>query len=232
MVPCISCSCLGCSDKGRTEWAIIKNREFKKKEIQIFPSMTCIVDESWHFCSHLWSDKLFAKTCWHAIFFYGEKTEFPFLVAPCCSQGVTLLVTLQYCLSAWWSVHRGRTPTPLETWFLGISGNFKQLSFSPPNFFFTQNFSGWSEARHNATKHFQFDFPIFGCCHWMATRRSWREQECQLESGNAAGWACFRLFSERMIDTNCEDFWQSRPPLDGVMSRWVSSPYGEAALLP
>ncbi len=113
---------------------------------------------------------------------------FAFLVAPCCSQGATLQVTLRCCPL---SVRDNTPPFPQEMWFLGSSGNFKQLSFlgkkffkiffSPKIFFhlqknfptfnflcisgcfmpswllkknFTQNFFGWSKARHNATKHF------------------------------------------------------------------------------
>ncbi len=55
----------------------------------------------------------------------------------------------------------------LEMWFLGSSGNFKQLSFSEKKkkkqkqkskFIFTQNCFpwGWSKAWHNATKHSSF----------------------------------------------------------------------------
>ncbi len=42
-------------------------------EIQFFPSKTCIIDQFWHICSHLQSDQLFAKTCPHAIIFYGKN---------------------------------------------------------------------------------------------------------------------------------------------------------------
>ncbi len=78
-----------------------------------------------------------------------------FLVMPCCSQGVTLQVTLWCHLVGC----RGRTsappPTPKlppPTWFLGSSGNFKQLlffekknwhtlqNFFSPKIFFTPNF--------------------------------------------------------------------------------------------
>ena len=46
-------------------------------EIQCFLSKTCIVDQFSHFCGHLQSNKLFAKTSWHAIIFYGKKFFFP-----------------------------------------------------------------------------------------------------------------------------------------------------------
>ncbi len=69
-----------------------------------------------------------------------------FLVASCCSQGATLLVNLWCRRVLCLSVH-DRTPCPLpsppHTWFLGSSGNFKQLTildfFFP--FFFTSIFS-------------------------------------------------------------------------------------------
>ncbi len=50
-----------------------------KKEIQLFLSKTHIVDKFWHFCSHLWSDWLFTKTCWHTIIFYRKKLNIHFL---------------------------------------------------------------------------------------------------------------------------------------------------------
>ncbi len=51
-------------------------------EIQFFLSKTYIVDEFWHICSHLQSDKLFAKTGWNAIIFYGKKLNFHFWFSP------------------------------------------------------------------------------------------------------------------------------------------------------
>ena len=55
-----------------------------------------------------------------------------FLVAPCCSQGATLQVTL-WCgpvVCPW-----QHPPPPPEIWFLGSSGNFKQLLFSEIYFY-------------------------------------------------------------------------------------------------
>ena len=49
-----------------------------------------------------------------------------FLVAP---QGATLRVTLRCRPVVYLSVHGRTPPPPLETWFLGSSGNFKQLLF-------------------------------------------------------------------------------------------------------
>ncbi len=86
-------------------------------------------------------------------------TQFVFLVAPCCSQRATLQVTLRCHPSGGLSIH-GRSsappPTPKlppsQTWFLGSSGNFKQLlflekkidthlkNFFHPKFFFIYNF--------------------------------------------------------------------------------------------
>ncbi len=76
------------------------------------------------------------------------------------------------CLSV-----RGRTPPPPHPWFLGSLGIFKQLSFSDfffSKFFFTQNFSGWSKARHNASKHSSLSLILF-CCDQMILIQSHRE---------------------------------------------------------
>ena len=62
--------------------AIPENRDMKKMKFSFFPSKTSIVDKFWHFCGHLYSDYLFAKTGPHAIIFWGKKLYFHFLKSP------------------------------------------------------------------------------------------------------------------------------------------------------
>ena len=76
------------------------------------------------------------QTVWRHWVWNNWTRFLPFLVVPCCSHGATLLVTAMSSSCLW----QDFTPPPSETWFLGSSGNFKQLSFSE-NFIFQIFFS-------------------------------------------------------------------------------------------
>ncbi len=114
------------------------------------------------------------------------------LVAPCCSQWTTLLVTLLCQLSVLRSV-RGRTPPPLETWFPGSSGIFRNIFLFSiflfhPKIFFTQNFlmsCGWSKVWHNATKHSIFLLTV--CCEQNRTLQGTQEMHNNLMD-KTCGW--------------------------------------------
>ncbi len=83
-----SCPQLAQTGKTQNTWVSLDLSQFGKtrkygheqNEIHFFPSKTCIVDQFWHFCSHLQSKVLtFCQNLLTSYYFLPKKLNFHFL---------------------------------------------------------------------------------------------------------------------------------------------------------